>query len=148
MTESRDENPNGSNVSTRRQALAGGVAGAATVLFGFTRKAWAQADLTQTLVQTAQFNLDLEKEEEGLEALRTLTQAVEEKEPGVLAYVCHRSKNDPSIVFFYEVYENQEAQTAHGQTEHIGALRGLFGSGVLQMPATITPMEVVGGFLR
>ena len=133
---------------TRRVALAGGAAGAAAALFGFTRRAAAQGDPAQRIVQTARFKLNAEKAEEGLAALRELTEAVQANEPGVLAYLAYRSQTDPTDLFFFEIYADQEALAAHGQTPHIAELRALFASGVLQPPVEIVRMDPVGGFYR
>lgn len=40
------------------------------------------------------------------------------KDPGTIAYVLHRSTNDPNKFFFYEKYESQEALKNHSQTPH------------------------------
>ena len=52
------------------------------------------------------------------------------KDPGTIAYVIHRSIDDPSKFFVYEKYESREALTAHSQTEHFKefgqATRGMF----------------------
>jgi quinol monooxygenase YgiN len=149
MTDTHNDNPpTRANSPTRREALYGGALGAATALFGFTRAALAQGDPSQRIVQTARFKLNAEKAEEGLAAMRTLTQAVEANEPGVLAYLAYRSKKDPTDVFFLEIYADQAALTAHGQTAHIGELRTLFAGGVFQPPFDIAQMEPVGGFYR
>ena len=40
------------------------------------------------------------------------------KDPGTIAYVAHRSTDDPSKFFFYEKYEDMEAVKYHGSTPH------------------------------
>jgi quinol monooxygenase YgiN len=40
------------------------------------------------------------------------------KDPGAIAYVLHRSVDDPCKYLFYEKYENEEAFKYHTSTEH------------------------------
>jgi quinol monooxygenase YgiN len=40
------------------------------------------------------------------------------KDPGAIAYILHRSVDDPCKFFFYEQYENEEAVKYHSSTEH------------------------------
>ena len=40
------------------------------------------------------------------------------KDPGALAYVLHRSVDDPCKFFVYEKYENDEALKYHMSTDH------------------------------
>ncbi|HVS62288.1 MAG TPA: putative quinol monooxygenase [Thermoanaerobaculia bacterium] len=149
MTDPHDrDRPAAGAPPTRRQALAAGAAGVTAALFGFTRPAVAQGDPAQRIVQTARFKLNAEKAEEGLAAMRQLTEAVEANEPGVLAYLAYRSQTDPTDVFFFEIYADPEALAAHGQTPHIGELRTLFGAGVFQPPFEVVRMDPVGGFYR
>lgn len=133
---------------SRRTLLAGSAAAVGTALFGFQRAALAQGDPAARIVQTAAFKLDPAQAEQGLAALRTLTEAVEATEPGVLAYIAHRSKQDPTQIVFFEIYADQAALSAHGQTEHLGELRKLFAAGVFQPPLEIVQLETVGGFYR
>jgi len=39
-------------------------------------------------------------------------------DPGTIAYVAHRSTDDPSKFFVYEKYESTEALKAHSSTPH------------------------------
>lgn len=52
------------------------------------------------------------------------------KDPGTLGYAVHRAVDDPNKFLVYEMYENREALTYHGQTEHFKALgqatRGMY----------------------
>jgi quinol monooxygenase YgiN len=45
-----------------------------------------------------------------------------QKEPGVRAFMIHRSKSEPSEFFFYEVFEDEDAFAAHQQTLHFKTL--------------------------
>jgi quinol monooxygenase YgiN len=40
------------------------------------------------------------------------------QEPGVHRFTIHRSRTEPSKFFFYEVFEDEAAFTAHQQTAH------------------------------
>jgi quinol monooxygenase YgiN len=52
------------------------------------------------------------------------------KDPGTLGYTVARAVDDPSKFLVFEQYENREALTYHGQTEHFkafgAATRGMF----------------------
>jgi quinol monooxygenase YgiN len=62
------------------------------------------------------------KSDEMRAALETMVAGVDANEPGVLAYSLHTVDDDPNVFYFYEQYESAEAQQAHGQTDHRGAL--------------------------
>ena len=40
------------------------------------------------------------------------------KEPGIIAYILHRSVDDPYKYFVYEKYQSDEALKYHTSTEH------------------------------
>ncbi len=44
------------------------------------------------------------------------------REPGVLMFVIHRSRSEPSRFFFYEVFKDEDAFGAHQRTEHFKTL--------------------------
>jgi quinol monooxygenase YgiN len=44
------------------------------------------------------------------------------QEPGVVSFVIHRSRSEPSKFFFYEVFKDEAAFTAHQQTAHFKKL--------------------------
>ena len=137
--------------TTRKDFLkgtAGLAAGAAVVAsFGFNRLASAQADPSEMITQTAEMGINPEKADEAVAMLAELVKAVEANEPGVLAYICHRKKEDPNTIVFFEIYKDAAALTAHGQTEHLSKLRAAFGS-MLMPPVTITVLDRVEGFSR
>ncbi len=62
-------------------------------------------------------------------AFREMIPKVRASEPGTLAYVLHKSTQDPTTFVFYEVYQDQAALDAHGKTPHMaeagGKLRGI-----------------------
>lgn len=96
----------------------------------------------------ARFKLREGKEEEGLALLRTMVQQVQAQEAGALAYVCHQSKDDPSEIVFFELYADDAALQAHGQTPHMGELRTGFGPLFDPTSVKIERLERVAGFVR
>ena len=130
---------------TRRNFCAAS-AGLATI--GFSRLAGAaEPETGQMITQIAKFKLNMDKEAEGLQALKELCTAVEENEPGVLAYICHRSAKSPDELVFFEVYKDEEAMKAHGKTPHMGKLRMVFGN-LFRPPLDVTRLDRIGGFVR
>ena len=63
------------------------------------------------------------KDEQALESLRQMVDSVQAQEPGALAYIFHRSQQDPSELVLFEVYADDDAFQAHMQTPHMGELR-------------------------
>ena len=123
-------------------------AGAALAAIGFSRVAdAAEAEAGATITQLAKFKLNMEKEAEGLQALKDLCAAVEKDEPGVLAYICHRSAKNPDELVFFEVYKDEEALKAHGKTPHMGKMRTAFAT-LFRLPVEVTRLERVAGFTR
>jgi len=96
----------------------------------------------------ARFKVQAGKQDEAEAELRRMAEAVEVEEPGTLTYLCHRSQQDPSEIVFFEVYAGDAAFTTHGQTPHMGALRGRFGE--LFDPSTfkVERLERIAGFAR
>lgn len=57
-----------------------------------------------------------------LESLEAELRAVQE-EPGTLLYVVHTSDTDPDAIYFYEMYEDEEAVEVHRASsafQHVG----------------------------
>jgi quinol monooxygenase YgiN len=130
---------------TRRGFCAGGL-GLTTI--GFSRLVDAgEAETDSTITQLAKFKLNMEKEADGLQALTELCKAVEQNEPGVLAYICHRSPKNPDELVFFEVYKDEEALKAHGKTPHMGKMRAAFAT-LFRPPIEVTRLDRVGGFTR
>ena len=139
--------------TTRRDALRG--AAVATLAgIGFSRLTFAQgADTSKILTQTAAFRIDPAREAEAVAALTELAKAVEEKEPGVLAYIPHRVASDPTQIVFFEVYADETAMKTHGAQPHLAKLGEMFRGGVFKPYAEGKPVEIVkldriGGFCR
>lgn len=133
--------------NTRREMLAAGAGAAAAMTIGFSRVAGA-ADEAGSITQLAKFKMNVEKEAEAIEALSVLTKAVEDNEPGVLAYIAYRSEKDPSEVTFYEVYKDDEALKAHGAMPHLAEMRKHFAAGIFQPPLEVIKLNRVSGYSR
>jgi quinol monooxygenase YgiN len=100
------------------------------------------------IVILARFRMKDGKENEALEAARTMGQAVQDAEPGCLAYVCHRSQAEPSELVWYEVYEDPAALTAHAGSEHMQAFRQRLPDVVDVTQIKIETLERLEGFVR
>jgi autoinducer 2-degrading protein len=61
------------------------------------------------------------KEGEVAEVITQLAQA-SRAEPGILAFVVHRSSSNPHEFFLYEQYRDAAALQAHSETEHFKTL--------------------------
>jgi (4S)-4-hydroxy-5-phosphonooxypentane-2,3-dione isomerase len=59
-------------------------------------------------------------------AFDSIFQAVE-KEPGTEIYAMNRSKDDPDVFWFYELYADTGALGAHGGSAAMGAAAKVFG---------------------
>lgn len=86
--------------------------------------AWAQRALPcqeaaapKTFVLTVNWRAQDGKEDEVAEILTRIGEA-SRAEPGTIAFVIHRSPNDPHEFFLYEQYRDQAAYQAHQQTSH------------------------------
>ena len=58
--------------------------------------------------------------EELLEALAPLLDQAD-AEPGTLVYAMNRSKKEPDLLFFYELYADRDAFHAHARSETMAA---------------------------
>ncbi len=127
--------------------MAGTMAASTGAVFGFSRTASAATDESQWISQLAMFSIQDGKEDDAVEMLRELTKAVEEKEPGVLAYVAHRHEKEPNKVVFYESFDSAESLKAHGAQPHLRALSQGFAA-VFAGPVEIIKLKKIGGFTR
>ncbi len=88
------------------------------------------------------------KEEQALEALKKMADNVEANEPGTLAYVIHRSIDNPSEIVFFELYADEDASKAHREGEAVRA----FGSGFADLFDTsqvkIERLDRIAGVMR
>jgi quinol monooxygenase YgiN len=65
------------------------------------------------------------KGDELREALQTQARNSLEKEPGCRHFDVCADPDDPHKFFLYELYEDEAAVEAHGQTEHYAAFRAV-----------------------
>jgi len=75
--------------------------------------------------------------------LEKLVAAVED-EPGTLRYILHHDAKEADVVWFYELYESQEAFEAHSKSETMAAL-GPELAPLVGGRAELTFLSVVGG---
>ena len=123
------------------------VAGAAAIgAIGFTRLAHAEVG-PDTITQTASIGLNADKKEEARAALTELVNAVKDNEPGVLAYIAHFTP-EYDKVFFFEMYKDEAAMTAHGQQPHMAKIGQAFAAGIFKQPLELVKLERVTGFYR
>ena len=131
----------------RRQILAAGAAGAALAgTFGFDRRAAAD-ESDEMITQIAKFKINMDKEDEAVELIQGLCQAVEENEPGVLVYMAFRDQKNPEDLVFFEVYKDADTLAAHGQTPHLGELRTKFLTH-FKPPLEVVRLDPIGVFHR
>ena len=133
--------------TTRREFVAAGATVAAAMTFGFNRMAQADSHESTAITQIVKFKINMDNEESAIKALQDMTKAVEETEPGVLVYIAHRSKADPTEVVFFEVYADEEAVKAHQGTPHMNAMRTGFTTN-FKPPLNIQALDRVSGFAR
>jgi quinol monooxygenase YgiN len=78
-------------------------------------------------VVTARWTAKEGEEERVLAAIRSMIEP-SRAEPGCLYYQPNRDPEDPRVFFFYELYEDEDAYKAHGESEHFQ--RYGFGEGI------------------
>jgi len=81
-----------------------------------------------------------DKLEEAQAFFKELAADVTAKEPGTLAYVAHRRRDDPRTFLFYEKYESDEALAAH--SKNLAAVGKRF-MALLDGPPDIAVLEEV-----
>ena len=84
------------------------------------------------------------KEAEMRAALEKMVAAVKANEPDVPKYELLTSDEDPTVFYFYEQYANEEAQKAHGATDHMKQLGADLG-GVAGARPEITRLTWIAG---
>ncbi len=88
------------------------------------------------------------KEDEALEQLRKMAETVEAEEKSTLAYIFHRSQDNPSEVVLFEAYEDDDALQAHTKTPHMAELRTAFNEFFDLSDIKFERLERIGGFAR
>ena len=61
-------------------------------------------------------------EEDAVAAILSRFAPLAQAEPGVERFVIHQSRSEPSKFFFYEVFQDEAAFTAHQHTAHFKKL--------------------------
>ncbi len=89
------------------------------------------------------------KEDEAIAALEKMCAAVDEKEPGTLAYVFHRLPDDANQLVLYESYVDDGDLQAHIQSPHfVELLRGATAEFFDTTNIEVTRLDRVAGFVR
>jgi quinol monooxygenase YgiN len=57
------------------------------------------------------------KRAEAVAAFGQMMDHVKANEPGTLVYALHEDAKDPNVLYFYELYEDQDALAAHSGSE-------------------------------
>jgi quinol monooxygenase YgiN len=83
------------------------------------------------------------KRDQLIEALQAAL-ANAEGEAGTLMYILNEDAKDPDAVWFYELYTDQDALTAHGSSDAFKALGAAIGEFVGGRPE-LTYLKPVGG---
>ena len=96
---------------------------------------------------TASFRIKEGKEAEAVEQLKSMANAVKENESGALAYIAHRSQDDPMRVVFYEIYADKDALQTHRATDHMKRMNEVFAE-LFEGPVEIERLDRVEGFTR
>jgi quinol monooxygenase YgiN len=96
----------------------------------------------------ARLKMQAGKEEQALAQLRQMVEAVQANEPGALAYIAHRSKQDPTQIIFFELYVDDDAFRAHGQTPHMQQFRSAFAEVFEVAETKVDLLDRVAGFIR
>lgn len=99
------------------------------------------------IVIIARLKMKEGKEEEAMALARSLVQGVQAEESGALAYVCHRSNEEPSELVFFETYTDEDALKAHRKTPHMAVMNKAFAE-LFDPPVKIERLERVEGFFR
>lgn len=88
------------------------------------------------------------KEDEALAQVSKMVESVQAQEPGALAYVCHRSQDDPSEIVWFEIYTDDDAFQTHSQTSHMDEMRSRFAELFDTSQVKMERLERFAGFVR
>lgn len=83
------------------------------------------------------------KADELVAGLRAVIAAADE-EPGLEIYSLHQDPDDPNTLYFFELYENDEAFAVHGKGEKMKAAMGALG-GLLAGRPDVKKLSPVAG---
>ena len=68
------------------------------------------------------------KRDEAIAAFAPMFENVRTNEPGTLVYALHKDQGDANVLWFYELYDGQDALTAHSTSD---TMKGLKLKGIL-----------------
>ena len=88
------------------------------------------------------------KEAEAIEQMEKMAEAVEANEPGVLAYVFHRLRDDPMPPVPFESYVDDDAFQANMKTPHMAAFQASVRDAFDTSEIQVTRLERVAGVVR
>ncbi len=88
------------------------------------------------------------KEDQALAALKKMAESVEANEPGTLAYIIHRSIDDPSEIVFFELYADDDAWKAHSQGDSMKAFQSGFADIFDVAQVKIERLDRIAGVVR
>ena len=134
--------------TTRREFVAVGAAAAAYGTFGFRRTTRADHHETaEPITQIVKFRIIEGQEESLLAMLSAFIATTEQVELGVLTYLAHRSKEDPSEVVLFEVYKDEAAYETHRTAPHWASISTEF-TNAIELPLDVQLLDRIGGFSR
>lgn len=96
----------------------------------------------------ARFEMLKGKEIETMEAVRKMVAAVKANEPGCLLYTASRGKVDGSELYFFEIYQDEQAFEDHGRSGHMHELHATLDETIDNATFNVESLEQIGGFVR
>ena len=88
------------------------------------------------------------KEDEAVEKMTKMVEAVKANEPGALIYAFHRMQDDPSEMVFFEVYADDDAFRTHTGTPHFMDLQRILAQVADLSTVRIERLDRIAGFAR
>ncbi len=96
----------------------------------------------------ARFEMLEGKEIDALEAIGKMVAAVKANEPGCLVYTASRGQVNARELYFFEIYESQEAFEAHRKTDHMREMQAAMDGLIDNSSFNVESLHQVGGFIR
>lgn len=96
----------------------------------------------------ARFEMQPGKELAALDALRKMSDAVKEGEPGCLLYSVTRGQVNAQELYVYEVYADQMSLDSHRKTDHMRDLQAAFEECLNRSSFNVELLLSVAGFAR
>ena len=88
------------------------------------------------------------KEIDMVEAIRKMIAAVKANEPGCIVYTVSRGQVNGSELYFFEIYEDNQAHEAHHKTEHMRTLQRAMDDYIDNSSFNVESLNQLGGFVR